>query len=78
LGKYQTYLQVGAFSSRENARNFEKKINRLGFETIIFSKMKKGKNLFVVAAGPFSNGKVLKKATDKLRENNINFFVIKR
>ena len=78
LGEYQTYLQVGAFSSNKNALNFKKKIIQLGFEAIIFSKIKNGKKLFVVAAGPFPDGKKLKEATDRLRKNNISFFVIKR
>ena len=78
LGEYKTYLQVGAFSSNANAEKSKKKINKLGFETIIFSKMKNGKKLFIVAAGPFIDGKQLKIATDKLRQNKIKFFIIKR
>ena len=77
-GEYNTYLQVGAFGSEKNAKNFKDTIDNLGLKSIIFSKNKNGKTLFVIAAGPFENSDKLQKAMKTLTANNIDSFVIKR
>ncbi len=78
IGKTNSYLQAGAFGSEKNAENFRATIESLGFGSIIFTKNKNGKILFVVAAGPFENNDKLQKAKKTLETNNIDSFVIKR
>lgn len=72
------YLQVGAFSSEDSAKKIGKKVKVVGYDHIIFSKIKNGNKLFVVAAGPFDEGNDLKKAMQKLKNNAMNSYVIKR
>ena len=77
-GKYEVYLQVGAFSSEENAIKLGKKVKRIGYNFIVFSKIKDNNKLFVVAAGPFEKDKKLKEAMKKLEKNDLKSYVIKR
>ena len=77
-GKYEVYLQVGAFSSEERAIKHGKKVNRIGYNFIVFSKIKDNNKLFVVAAGPFEKDKKLKEAMKKLEKNGLKSYVIKR
>jgi len=72
------FLQVGAFSSEDSAKKIGKKIKVVGYDHIIFSKIKNGNKLFVVAAGPFDEDDDLKIAMQKLKKNDINSYVIKR
>ncbi|HHE38218.1 MAG TPA: SPOR domain-containing protein [Candidatus Cloacimonetes bacterium] len=74
----KTYLQAGAFSLEKNARNHSVTINELGLPAKIFSKVKNGKTLYIVAAGPFAGKKELQTAKKMLTENNITSFEIKR
>lgn len=74
----QIYLQVGAFSSEESAVKFGKKVKVVGYKYIVFSKIKNSDKLFVVAAGPFDENDDLKKAMQRLKQNGINSYLIKR
>jgi len=78
IGKYKVYLQVGAFSSEERAQKLGKKVKRIGYNFIIFPKIKENNKLFVVAAGPFEKDKKLKEAMKKLEKNDLKSHVIKR
>ena len=72
------YLQVGAFSSNENAEHLKKRILDFGFKVILFIKNKDNKKFYVVAVGPFNNDAKLKKVSRKLKEENIDSFILKR
>jgi len=74
----KVYLQVGAFGSEESARKLGKKVKVIGYEYIVFSKIKNNNKLHIVAAGPFDEKNDLKKIMQKLKENNLNSYVIKR
>ncbi len=77
-GEYKIYLQVGAFSSEENAIKLGKKVKQIGYNFIVFQKIKDNNKLFVVAAGPFEKDKKLKEAMKKLEKNDLKSYVIKR
>lgn len=77
-GEYKVYLQVGAFSSEENAVKLGKKVKQIGYDFIVFPKIKDNNKLFVVAAGPFEKDKKLKEAMKKLEKNDMKPYVIKR
>jgi septal ring-binding cell division protein DamX len=49
----------------------------LGLNFSVFPKKVNGKTLYIVAVGPFQNGK-LNQAIEKLNAAGINSFVIKR
>ncbi|MCF7858549.1 MAG: SPOR domain-containing protein [Candidatus Cloacimonetes bacterium] len=72
------YLQVGAFSSEASARQYGEKIKVVGYNHIVFSKIKDSSKLYVVAAGPFDEKDDLKEIMQKLRANDFSFYVIKR
>ncbi len=72
------YLQVGAFSSKENAEKLGKKVKKIGYNYKVFPKIKNSKQLYIVAAGCFENDKKLKKAMQKLEKNGMKSFLIKR
>jgi tetratricopeptide (TPR) repeat protein len=76
-GEYDVFLQVGAFSSTNNAENLGKRVMGLGFNFSVFPKNKNGKKLYVVAVGPFE-GDNLKPAIARLKENGLDSFVLKR
>ncbi|MDP8267505.1 MAG: SPOR domain-containing protein [Candidatus Tenebribacter davisii] len=72
------YLQVGAFKTEGSAEKLGKKIKVIGFEYIVFSKIKNNSKLYIIAAGPFDEKDDLKKTMQKLKKNDINSYVIKR
>ena len=72
------YLQVGAFGSEENAEKLGEKVKKIGYDFIVFSKIKDNQKLYVVAVGPFEKDSKLKKAMKKLEKNDLKSFVIKR
>ncbi|MBN1948786.1 MAG: SPOR domain-containing protein [Candidatus Cloacimonetes bacterium] len=73
------YLQVGAFSNRENADKQGVTVKKiLQNNYIIFSKQANGKTLFVVAMGPYTDKLKLEKDKLILENNNINSFEIQR
>ncbi|MFO7895947.1 MAG: SPOR domain-containing protein, partial [Candidatus Cloacimonadales bacterium] len=74
----KTYLQAGAFGSRENAEKLGQRIASSGYDYIIFSKKSKGKTLHCVAAGPFDNENKADSALDKLQADQIESYKIKR
>ena len=77
--KLKKFLQVGAFSSRKNARKHASDINNfLNHSYIVFEKVINGKNLFIVAFGPYENDKNLNKAKQTLEKKSINFFLIQK
>lgn len=71
------YLQIGAFSTPQRAEVQGKKAMELGLNFSVFPKKVNGKTLYIVAVGPFQNGK-LNQAIEKLNAASINSFVIKR
>jgi len=72
------YLQVGAFGSNENAEKMGKKIKNLGYKYSVFTKISNNKKLYIVVAGPFDNEVKLSKALEKLENNGMKSFVVKR
>jgi len=72
------YLQIGAFGSEERAEKLGKKVKVIGYEYIVFSKIKNNSKLYIVAAGPFDENDDLKKAIQKLKKNDLESYVIKR
>ncbi len=72
------YLQIGAFGSEDRAEKLGKKVKVIGYEYIVFSKIKGNSKLFIVAAGPFDENDDLKKAIQKLKKNDLDSYVIKR
>lgn len=71
----QTFLQVGAFSTRKNASKLTRKLKNLGLKTIIFHE--KNNKFYKVAVGPLSPAE-LTKSTRILKQENIDYFKIKR
>ncbi len=76
--RLQFYLQAGAFSARKNAEKLKKSIAKYNFESIVYTKLKNGKLLSVVAVGPFVDKKAAQSAKNILNKKNISTFVIKR
>jgi len=72
------YLQIGAFGSEDRAEKLGKKVKVIGYDYIVFSKIKSNSKLFIVAAGPFDENDDLKKAIQKLKQNDLDSYVIKR
>ncbi|PID28125.1 MAG: hypothetical protein CSB55_06330 [Candidatus Cloacimonadota bacterium] len=72
------YLQAGAFGSKRNADKLAKKIMGKGYPAAVFPKILKGKELQVVAAGPFEKKQQAKTAKEKLLKEDIRSFIIKR
>ena len=72
------YLQIGAFGSEDRAEKLGKKVKVIGYEYVVFSKIKNNNKLFIVAAGPFDENDDLKKAIQKLKKNDLDSYVIKR
>ena len=72
------FIQLGAFSNFENAKNFIKKIkNKLVIkEDIKILKTVKTNQLFKIVVGPFKEDSQLKNVADKLLELGYNFIVI--
>ncbi len=77
--KLRKFLQVGAFSTRKNAQKHASDIkNILNHSYIVFEKVINGKNLFIVAFGPYENDKNLNKAKQTLGKKGINSFLIQK
>ena len=75
----KSYLQVGAFSSRKNAISLADEIDGLiKVERIIFIKKLKGKDLHVLAYGPFSSESDLITVKNILKSSGYNSFKINR
>jgi cell division protein FtsN len=74
----KTYLQAGAFGSPQNAQKMGNRIAKMGYDFIIFQKKNNGKSLHCVAAGPFDSESKADSALDKLRNNRIETYKIKR
>ncbi len=72
------YLQVGAFGSSDNARQYSQRLKSMGFSSIVFPKTQDGKTLHVVAVGPFVDDNDLNNAKNELEEKNIQSFRIMR
>lgn len=72
------FLQAGAFSSTGNAEKLGEKIKQIGYNYQIYSKVKNGSKLFVVAVGPFEQKSVLDSAKGELKDKGINTYPIKR
>lgn len=72
------FLQAGAFSSTGNAEKLGEKIKEIGYDYQIYSKVKNGSKLFVVAVGPFDQKALLDTAKGKLKDKGINTYPIKR
>ena len=77
--KLKKFLQVGAFSTRKNAQKHALDINNfLNHSYIVFEKVINGKNLFIVAFGPYENDKSLNKAKQTLEKKGFNSFLIQK
>ncbi|MCF7793398.1 MAG: SPOR domain-containing protein [Candidatus Cloacimonetes bacterium] len=72
------YLQVGAFSSRQNANKLGSKIKTIGYSYSVFTKIKNSKKLNVVMVGPFPDETKLTSAMKKLEKNGIKSFLVKK
>jgi predicted negative regulator of RcsB-dependent stress response len=73
------YLQVGAFSRKENAQNLAGEIRKyLKDDYIIFSKTIKDKTLHILAYGPFDRDSDLNEVKKKLDEKGYSSFTIRR
>lgn len=76
-GNFDLYLQLGAFSSRDNADMMGKRVKKIGYESKIQKKKSNGKDLFVVLAGPFGDETKLAKAKGNLKKHGIDSFLVK-
>lgn len=77
--KFDLYLQAGAYGGMKFANLQKDKIKKIGLPVEIGKKTKKsGKVLYVVYAGPFKNTEELKKASNKLSDKDIQFFIYKK
>ncbi len=72
------YLQVGAFSTEENADRYRREMIASGYPAISFSKVAAGKELFVVAAGPYRTRDEAMDAKQKLAGEKVNSLLIQR
>lgn len=72
------YLQVGAFGSDSNAKQYSQRLKSMGFPSIVFGKTQDGKSLHVVAVGPFVDDNDLDNAKKELEAKNIQSFRIMR
>ncbi len=64
-------VQVGAFSSKENAQNFEKELESKGYDTYII----KVNNIYKVQAGAFSVKKNAESLCAKLKADGYDAFI---
>ena len=60
-------IQVGAFSSRNNAQNLASKLNAKGYAAFIVQEASRSKSLFKVRVGHFSSLAQAKRAEQQLR-----------
>ena len=75
---FKLFLQAGAYGNMKMAKIQQKKISSLGIKTTIGKKIKHNKPLYIVYAGPFENTEKMKKASKKLKDKNIEFFIYKK
>lgn len=61
-------VQIGAFSSKENAENYAKKARDKGFDTIIKEETVNGKTLYRVQCGAFSKRENAEKFAEDLKK----------
>ncbi len=72
------YLQAGRFSSKDNAQKLCEKINKSGIISIFHQSQQKKEISWVILCGPFPTMQEAKVAKEKLKQNNIDSFIIQR
>jgi tetratricopeptide (TPR) repeat protein len=73
------YLQVGAFSKKDNAEKQAKEIQKkFNGNYIVFEKKSGGNKLFVAAFGPYDNVQKINEAKETLSDLGYNSFEIKK
>lgn len=71
-------IQVGAFSSFSNARNYSEKFGKMGYPTEILSTISKNRELFRVRVGQFKTRTEALKEKAKLETMENKKFVLKK
>ncbi len=72
------YLQVGAFGTEANADRYRRQLITSGYPAITFSKIVSGKQLFVVATGPYRTRDEAMQTKQKLSTEDVNSYLIQR
>lgn len=75
------YIQLGAFSNKEYAENYAKKINDKGFRAFVVNKKElyplSTQDLFLVIIGFFKDKKTTKEVIDKLKAKGFDCYISK-
>ncbi len=71
-------VQVGVFSTPENAQKFVKSLEGSGFSGTVFTKMSSGKTLYAVSAGSFSTREEAQAFAENLKSRSIDCIVVQR
>ena len=72
------YLQVGAFGTQNNADRYRRQMITAGYPAITFSKIVNGKQLYVVATGPYRTRDEAMQTKQKLSNEDVNSYLIQR
>jgi hypothetical protein len=69
-------IQIGAFSSYENALSLKNKVLKRADNVAIINKDSNDENLYVVVVGKFSDRKAAERELQVLKQKNINGFIV--
>jgi len=70
----KSYLQAGAFNKMSQAQTHRKRLARLGVKASVLTVNNKGKSLYRIRIGPFTNSVAYKKNLHILTKNKIKAF----
>ncbi len=71
-------VQLGAFSTSENARNFAASLKNKGIAADIFTKIDGGKTLYAVSTGDFTTREAADAVARRLKERSISCIVVQK
>ena len=71
-------VQIGVFSTLENAREFAEQLRTKNVDAIVFTKSEDGKTLYAVSAGTFSTREAAETFASELKNRSINCIVVQK
>ncbi len=71
-------VQVGAFSTPENAQRFVSDLKNKGVSAAVFTKVDAGRTLYAVSAGTFSTREAAEAYAAELKGRSVNSIVVQR
>jgi Sporulation related domain. len=71
-------VQVGIFSTRENAQRYTEKLAQEGLKCTLFEKAVNDRTFYAVSAGMFVDREEAENFALSLKQRSINCFVVKK